>query len=65
MAEGSVSTSDLLPYVLGPLFDSSGRETTSDDDVRNYNDVGDLSNETDLDSGSSFIYTPVMMKVTA
>ena len=38
---------------LDGLFYSFGEETISDDDgVWNYNDVGELSNETDRDSGS-------------
>ena len=48
MADDSVSTSDLLSYVL----DGFGEETISDDnDVRHYDDAGELSNETDHDNG--------------
>ena len=53
IAEGSISSRG----ILDGLFDSFGKETVSDnDDNRNYNDIGKLSNETDpdLDSGSSF-----------
>ena len=44
MAEGSILTSDLPSYVLYGLFESFGEETISDDDIRNYNDVSELSN---------------------
>ena len=54
-----------LLYVLDVLFDSF--ETTSDDDIRNYNNVGKLCNKTAHDSGSICTDTrlPVMVKVTA
>jgi len=53
MAEGSILTSDFPSYVLNGVFDSFGEETVSDDiDVRNYDDAGELSNETAHDSGS-------------
>ena len=68
IAEGSISTSDLSLYVLDGLFDSFGKETNSDDDdVRNYDDIAELSNETDSGSGSILIDTrmPMIQKVTA
>jgi len=55
MTEGSISTSDLPSYVLNGLVDSFGEETISnDDDVRNYDDVGKLTNVTDHESGNIF-----------
>ena len=55
MAECSISTTDLLSYVLDGLFASFGEETIlDDDDVWNYDDVGELCNETDCDSESIF-----------
>ena len=55
MVEGIISTSDLPSFVLDCLFDSFCEETVSDDDdVRNYDDIGKLSNETDRDSGNIF-----------
>ena len=42
---------DLLSYILDILFDSFGKEIISDDDdIRNYDDVGKLGN----DSRSTF-----------
>ena len=64
MAEGSIS------YILDRLFDSFSEETISHyDDVRNYNDVSELSNESrklTVTAGVSLINTwaPVMIKVT-
>ena len=62
MAEGSISTSDLQSYV----FDSFGEETKSDDELRSYDDAGELSYETDRDSGVCLIdiWVPVMMKLS-
>ena len=55
MANCSISTSDLPSYVLDGLFYSSGEETLSDDDdAQNYDNVGELSSETDSDSESIF-----------
>ena len=54
MAEGSISTSYLPTYVLDGLFYSFGEKTDYNDYVRNYHDVGELSNETDRDSGIIF-----------
>ena len=53
--EGSISTSYLKLYVLGGLIYSFGEENISDDDfIQNYDDVGELSNETVHDSRSIF-----------
>ena len=55
MSEGSFSTGDLPSHVLDGLFDSFGEETMSDDVyVQNYNNVGELNNETIHDSGIIF-----------
>ena len=54
MAEGIISSSDLSSLVLDGLYDIVGDETISDDNVKNYNDVGELSNETDLYNRSIF-----------
>ena len=35
-------------FVLDGLFDNFGLETISDDYVRNYNNVGELSDKTDM-----------------
>ena len=48
MAEGSILTSDLPGYVLDGLFDNFGLETISDDYVWNYNNIGELSDKTDM-----------------
>ena len=51
-------------HVLDGLFDSFGDKTISDDEyIRNYNDVGELNNET----GQLVLtdtWTPVIIKVT-
>ena len=53
IAEGCISTNDLPSYILDGLFDGFGEETISgDDDVRSYDDFGELSNETKGDSAS-------------
>ena len=53
--EVSVSPSDFSSNALDGLFDSFGEETMSDDNyIRSYDDVGELNNETDCDSGIIF-----------
>ena len=49
MAEGSISTSDLPLNVLGGVF-----YFLDDDYIRNYDNVGELSNKNDCDSESIF-----------
>jgi len=48
------STNDLRLYVLEDLVDRFSEETISDVDIRNYDDVGELSIEANHDSRSIF-----------
>ena len=54
MAEGRISTSDLSVQLYRFWVVYLRVLTKDDDDVQNYDDVGEVSNEADRDSGSIY-----------